>query len=186
MLHPNDVLSVYDSCGRRSLGMNQSIKCAQLRPAASSLSEKVVAGVPPAVEAGILPCGKNCLIGRNGWFYQADGAATLLPPSGTHRLYVSQAGRRYHFQTRSWTVDHGAGRGHLAETLSSSQSSSDSLCHGPVCLRDERTLVPLQRTQFHDQRTFLNDERMFFNDQISFIGHQRSLRVPRFDGQKIG
>jgi hypothetical protein len=48
-----------------------------------------------------LPSGKNRLIGRNGWIYQVDGSATLFPPGGTHRLYVSQAGRRCHFQTRS-------------------------------------------------------------------------------------
>jgi hypothetical protein len=48
-----------------------------------------------------LPSGKNRLIGGNGWFYQVDGSATLFPPGGTRRLYVSQAGRRYHFQTRS-------------------------------------------------------------------------------------
>src|SRR5450432_3382469 len=65
-----------------------------------SLSEKVAAGVPPAVEVRHLAVRKNRSLGGNGWFYQVDGAATLFPPGGTRRLYVSQDGRRYH-QTRS-------------------------------------------------------------------------------------
>jgi hypothetical protein len=59
--------------------------------------ENVATGVAPAVEAGILPSGKNRALGGNAHFYQVDGEVALFPPGGTHQLYVSQDGRRYHF-----------------------------------------------------------------------------------------
>jgi len=58
----------------------------------------VAAGVPPTVEAGILPSGKKHSRGGNAHFHQVDGEVALFPPGGTHRLYVSQDGGRYPFR----------------------------------------------------------------------------------------
>ena len=71
-------------------------------PTIQSVSENVAAGVPPAVEAGILPPGQDRLPrGNTPIFYQINSRATLFPPGGTPRLYVSQDGRHYNFQTGS-------------------------------------------------------------------------------------
>jgi len=47
--------------------------------------KNMAAGFPPAVEAGILPSGKNHSRGRNGWYCQGNGAMTLFPLGGTRR-----------------------------------------------------------------------------------------------------
>ena len=87
----------------------------------------VAAGVPPAVEGGILPPGKNRLPGGNTHFYQVDCDVALFPPGGTHRLYVSKDGQRYHFQTRSESM---MGEARFKSLWTSSPMSGKNLLMG--------------------------------------------------------
>ena len=55
----------------------------------------------PSAEGGILPPGKHRLQGGTLKIYQGSSDGDAAPPGWKPRLYVSQDGRRYDFQTGS-------------------------------------------------------------------------------------
>ena len=88
--------------GRNPLGPTASGWC-QLKPAfaAKSLSENVAAGILACRKGRHLAARKNRPPVATLAFHHPLPAGDAVPPGWKPRLYVSQDGRRYHFQTGS-------------------------------------------------------------------------------------